>query len=163
MHTVNTVVRNKYRTQMDSTVRKHREIFTMLGDPEQIVSDNGTPFTFREFGEFCINTKSAISGQHPIILQRMERLNGSSKCSNELFVRISILPRTVLLPRQANSIQSATFIVFVRDIVPYPTLLPDRHHRNYYSVERFERHSILSDLSYSVKSQVVNFVQSQSR
>ena len=36
-----------------NTVRKLREIFALLGDPEQIVSDNGTPFTSREFGEFC--------------------------------------------------------------------------------------------------------------
>ena len=35
------------------TVRKLREIFAMLGDPEQIVSDHGTPFTSREFSEFC--------------------------------------------------------------------------------------------------------------
>ena len=34
------------------TVRKLWEIFAMLGDTEQIVSDNGTPFTSREFGEF---------------------------------------------------------------------------------------------------------------
>ena len=51
--TLNTVVQNNYRTQTESTVRKLRKIFAMLGDPEQIVSDNGTPFTSREFGEFC--------------------------------------------------------------------------------------------------------------
>ena len=31
-----------------NTVRKLREILAMLGDCEQIVSDNGTPFTSRE-------------------------------------------------------------------------------------------------------------------
>ena len=36
-----------------NTVRKFREIFDMLGDREQIVSDNDTPFTSREYGEFC--------------------------------------------------------------------------------------------------------------
>ena len=36
-----------------NTVHKLREIFAMLGNPEQIVSDNGTPFTSREFGQFC--------------------------------------------------------------------------------------------------------------
>ena len=34
-------------------VRKYRQIFAMLGDPEQIVSEYVTPFTSREFGEFC--------------------------------------------------------------------------------------------------------------
>ena len=36
-----------------NTVRKLQEIFAMLGDPEQIVLDNGSPLTSREFGEFC--------------------------------------------------------------------------------------------------------------
>ena len=37
-----------------NTVRKLPEIFAMLGDLQQIVSDNGTPFTSRKFGKFCI-------------------------------------------------------------------------------------------------------------
>ena len=36
-----------------NTVRKLRKIFAMLGDPQQIVSDTGTPFTSREFVKFC--------------------------------------------------------------------------------------------------------------
>ena len=36
-----------------NTVRKFREIFAMVSDPEPIGSDNGTPFTSHEFGEFC--------------------------------------------------------------------------------------------------------------
>ena len=36
-----------------NTVRKLRKIFAMFGDTEQIVSNNGTSFTSREFGEFC--------------------------------------------------------------------------------------------------------------
>ena len=36
-----------------NTVRKLREIFDMLDETEQIVSDIGTLFTSREFGEFC--------------------------------------------------------------------------------------------------------------
>ena len=55
--------------------------------------------------------------------------------------------------------QSPNFIVFFKDIVPYPTQLPDGHHQNYFSDERFVRHAILFDLRYSVKSQVLNFVQ----
>ena len=36
-----------------STVRKLIEVFSLVENPEQIVSDNGTPFTLHEFGEFC--------------------------------------------------------------------------------------------------------------
>ena len=36
-----------------NTVSKYRQIFALLGDPEQIVSDNRTQFTSREFSEFC--------------------------------------------------------------------------------------------------------------
>ena len=36
-----------------STVRKLTELFSLFGNPEQIVSDSGTPFTSHEFGEFC--------------------------------------------------------------------------------------------------------------
>ena len=36
-----------------STVRKLNEVFLFFGNPEQIVSDNGTPFNSQEFGEFC--------------------------------------------------------------------------------------------------------------
>lgn len=36
-----------------STVRKLTEIFALFGNPEVIVSDNGTPFTSSEFGELC--------------------------------------------------------------------------------------------------------------
>ena len=37
-----------------STVRKFNEVFSFFGNPEQIVSKNGTPFTSQEFGKFCI-------------------------------------------------------------------------------------------------------------
>ena len=36
-----------------STVRTLTEFFSLFGNPEQIVSDNGTPLTSHEFGEFC--------------------------------------------------------------------------------------------------------------
>ena len=35
-----------------SIVRKLTELFSLFGNPEQIVSDNGTPFTSHEFVEF---------------------------------------------------------------------------------------------------------------
>ena len=108
----------------------------------------------------AISMESVISGLPRIILQRTERPNASSKCSNVRFVRIPTLPRTLhLLFEPANSIQSAMFIIFFEDIVPYPTQLPDEHNQNYFLDERFVRHSILFDLRYSVKSQVLSFVQ----
>ena len=74
--------------------------------------------------------------------------------------RISTLPcRVHLLPQPANSIQGLKFIVFVKNIVPYPTLQPNEHLRNYFSDKRFVRHFILFDLRYSGKSQVLYFVQ----
>ena len=36
-----------------STVRKLTDMFSLFGNPEQIVSDNGTQFTSHEFKEFC--------------------------------------------------------------------------------------------------------------
>ena len=36
-----------------SIIRKLTEVFSLYGNQEQIVSDNGTPFTLNEFGEFC--------------------------------------------------------------------------------------------------------------
>ena len=38
-----------------STIRKLTEVFSLFGNLEQIVSDNGTPFTAHEFGAFCIS------------------------------------------------------------------------------------------------------------
>ena len=132
----------------------------MLGDPEQIVSNNGTHLHQANSANSAITMESIISDQPRIILERMKRLKASSKCSNVLVVPIPIIPRTVLLlPQQANTTQSAEFIVFFKNIVPSPTILPEGHHPNYFSVEQYERHSILSNLRYSSKSQVINFVQ----
>jgi len=36
-----------------NTVKECSKLFSMFGNPDQIVSDNGTPFTSRKFGEFC--------------------------------------------------------------------------------------------------------------
>ena len=36
-----------------STVRKLNKVFSLFINPEQIVTDNGTPFTSHEFGDFC--------------------------------------------------------------------------------------------------------------
>ena len=35
------------------TIRKLTEVCSLFENPEQIVSDNGTPFTSHEFGAFC--------------------------------------------------------------------------------------------------------------
>ena len=94
-------------------MRKLREIFAMLGDPVQIVSDNDTPFTFREFGKFCNQHGIRHILSTPYHFATMEKPNGLSKCLKVRFVRIPILPRTVdLLPQPANSIQSPKYIVF---------------------------------------------------
>ena len=107
-----------------------------------------------------ISMEYFISGEPRIILQQTLKPNVSSNCPNVQFVRIPTLPRTVhLLPQAANSIQSGKFIVFFKDIVPYPTLLPNGHNKNNFSDKRFLRHSILFYHRYSVKSQVLDFVQ----
>ena len=59
-----------------STVRKLTELFSLFGNPEQIVSDNGTPFTSNEFGEFCNSNgirhiRSAL--YHPSTNEEAER------------------------------------------------------------------------------------------
>ena len=59
------------------TLRKLKEIFAMLGDPMQIVSDNGTQFTSRGFGELCNQHGIQHIRQHRITLQRTERQNAS--------------------------------------------------------------------------------------
>ena len=48
------VERVKYANGFN-TVRQLSEVFSMFGNSEQIVLDNGTPFTSHEFGEFCIS------------------------------------------------------------------------------------------------------------
>ncbi len=78
-----------------NTVRKLREIFAMLGDFEQLVSDNGTHSLHENSANSVINTESGISDQHRITLQRTERPNASYKSSNVHFGRIQIKPRTV--------------------------------------------------------------------
>ena len=55
----------------------------MLGDPEQIVSDIGTPFTSREFGEFCSQhgiRHIRSSPYHPAT-------NGEAECFVQVFKR----------------------------------------------------------------------------
>ena len=91
-----------------NTVRKLKEIFAMLcfakHGAEQIVLDNGTPFTQENSANSAINTESGIADQNRITLQRMERPNASYKYSNVLFGLIRIKPRTVQFkPEQANS------------------------------------------------------------
>ena len=54
----------------------------MLGDPEQIVSDNGTPFTSREFGEFC--------NQHGIRRIRSTSYHPATNGEAERFVQVFI-------------------------------------------------------------------------
>ena len=44
----------KYRrSTCKTTIKFLHEIFTRFGVPDTIVSDNGTQFTAREFGDFC--------------------------------------------------------------------------------------------------------------
>ena len=159
--TLNTVVRNNYQTQTDLTqyenFEKYSPCWATLSKSSRTMVHH---LHHANSANSAISMESVVSGLPRIILQLMERLNVSSKCSYVLFVRIPTKPRTIhLLPQPANSIQSPKFIVFFKDIVPYPILLPDEHHQNYISDKQFVRHSILFDLRNSVKSQVLNFVQ----
>ena len=139
------MVRNKYQTQTESTqyenFEKYSPCWATLSKSSQTIVHHSP---LANSANSAISMESVISGLSRIILQRTERLNASSKCSNVRFVRIPTLPRTVhLIPQPANSIQSPKFIVFFKDIVPYPTLLPDEHHKNYFSDERFVRHDLI--------------------
>ena len=140
MPTLNTVVRNKSLVTLNSTQFANFEKFlpcwATLSKSFQTIEHR---LLQENSANFAVNMESVISGQYRIILQRMEKQNASFKCSNVLLVRIPILFRTVLiLPQQANSTQSPKFIVMFKNIVQYPILLPDGHHKNYFSNKRFE-------------------------
>ena len=103
MPTLNTVVRNNYRTQTDSTLCANFEKFSPCW-----VTLSKSSLTLKLHPHLANSANSAISMESVIydqhrILQQMERLNALSKCSNVLFVRFPILPRRVhFLPQQAN-------------------------------------------------------------
>ena len=122
MPTVNTVVRNKYQTQTESTQYENLEKYSPCWATLSTLSRTMVHHLHQaNLANSAISMESVISDLPRIILQRTERLNASSKCSNVRFVRILTLPRTVhLLPQPANSIQSPKFIVFSKDSVPYP-------------------------------------------
>ena len=83
-----------------STIRKLTEVFLLLGNPEQIVSDNGTPFTFYEFGAFCIS-----NGKRHI---RSVPYHPSKNGEAERFVQVF---KRALRPQVGNKIdvQAVTF------------------------------------------------------
>ena len=161
MPTLYTVMQNKYQTQTDSTqyrsFEKYSPCWATLSKSFQRMVHH---LNHANSANSATKMESVISGLPRIILQRTKRPNVSSKCSNVRFVLIPTLFRTVNIQLQpANSIQSPNFIVFFKDILLYHTQLLDEHHQNYFSDERFVQHSILFNLRYSVKSQVLNFVQ----
>ena len=147
--TVTTVGRNKSRVRADSTQCANFEKSSLCWVTFTKVSDNGTPVTSRELGEFCIKHGIRHILQHLIIRQRMEKLNASSKCSNVLFVRQ--VHQILIKPRQSNSTKNARFIGFFNAIGQYLTLRPDAHHLNYVLVVQFELHWIFPDLKYNGK------------
>ena len=83
-----------------STIRKLTEVFSLFGNPEQIVSDNGTPFTAHEFGAFCISNgirHIRLAPYHP-------STNGEAKRFVQVF-------KKALRPQVGNKIdvQAETF------------------------------------------------------
>ena len=114
MPTLNTVVRNKDQTQTDSTqygnFEKYSPCWATLSKSFRTMIHH---LHHTNSANSATNMKSVISALPRFMLQRTERLNVSSKCSNVQFVQIPTLFRTVqLLPQPANSKQSAKFIGF---------------------------------------------------
>ena len=99
--TVNTVVRNKYQVEMDSTQCENSEksspCLTILSKSYRTMELHSLHVNS---ANSAINTESGISDQHRITLQRTERPNASYKSSNVHFGRIKIKPRTVHLKPQ---------------------------------------------------------------
>ena len=65
-----------------STVQKLNEVFSFFGNPEQIVSDNGTLFTSQELGEFCKVNGIPHIRSAPYLRRLTAKLSVSSKYSS---------------------------------------------------------------------------------
>ena len=111
-----------------NTVRKLREIFFMLGDPEQIVSDNETPFTSREFGAFC----SQHGIRHIQSAQYHPATNGEAERLVQVFKRArrAISDQTSYISHQTSAIKFDTECEVDRfhQTLSYNTPLYDRTH-----------------------------------
>ena len=126
-----------------NTVRKLQEIFSMLSDPDQILSKYRTLFTSREFGEFCSQhgIRHKICTISSCCERRSRTLCSSGRtCSRANSDKLNY--STFKTSARQNSTRNAKFIVYFNVIVQYPTLRLNGHYHNYFSVEQFERHWI---------------------
>ena len=83
-----------------NTIRKLTEVFCLFGNPTQIVSDNTTPLTSHELGEFC-----NFNGIRPI---RSAPYHPSTNGEAERFVQVF---KKALRPQVGNKVdvQAETF------------------------------------------------------
>ena len=110
-----------------NTVRKLAELFLFFGNPEQIVSDNGTTFTAMEFSEFC--TSNGI--RHIRSAPYHPATNGEA----ERFVQV--FKKALRSGSQADLDTELEVFVFFSATAQHHILLLDERLQNFYSVEQY--------------------------